>query len=826
MKERQIKIALASLLSNIGRLAVRASSGKDSSGREFLSGCSVSDELMLCAGLMDSDAESTSGTPDTGENVHGAADPETAGLRALVRMADDIAASLTGHSGGKSGSAAEDPDCQFESIYNLLNLDEREASGAAEEKLYYSAGTLKDGIRFPLTRTAIDTCCDVYGEDYEPLSAEFYQHLLDETGCRLKTLEFTDSFLSSLMNVLEVNLTYVPAFCSSSAPSDISMYDHMKMSVAVALALDEYLEERIPEASESGNQRTAEFLKLLSGSEELLGSGAFVMFSMDLCGIQDFIYTITTEKALKTLRSRSFYLELLMEHMIDMLLDEFSLCRASLIYSGGGHCYILLPNLQSTGQRLADFCRGINRWLTDTFGISLFLSSGFSPCSPYSLCNRPEGSFSRIFTEIGDMITRAKNCRYSAQDLMRLNGQEHEDYTRECRICRRTGHLDSDGKCMSCLQFEEFSNRIQNGGDYFAVLRGSEPDTLPLPGDCCLAALTGQELKARMSRHGEKPARVYSKNSFTNELDVTTRLWVGDYFYDRVMENLAGASTGIRRIAVLRADVDNLGQTFIRGFESRKYGTRFVNLARTAALSRSLSMFFKYHINTILSRREFSLGAEKTDPERKVTVVYSGGDDVFLIGAWDEVVECAVDLSRALKKYTSGALTISAGIGIYQQSYPVSAAAEETAAYEDASKSRPGKSAVTLFSSGSVHDENGAAVDDGTYSWDEFKTVVAGEKYRILADFFGCSSVRGNSFLYRILELIEGRGEKINFARLAYLLSRLEPRSGAPDAEKKAYSRFAQNIYRWMGSGKDCRQLKTAIQLYVYMNRERSEEEA
>ena len=42
---------------------------------------------------------------------------------------------------------------------------------------------------------------------------------------------------------------------------------------------------------------------------------------------QKFIYTITTKSALKSLRSRSFYLEIMMEHIIDTLLDKLHLSR-------------------------------------------------------------------------------------------------------------------------------------------------------------------------------------------------------------------------------------------------------------------------------------------------------------------------------------------------------------------------------------------------------------------------------------------------------------------------------------------------------------------
>ena len=58
----------------------------------------------------------------------------------------------------------------------------------------------------------------------------------------------------------------------------------------------------------------------------------FLLYSMDISGIQKFIYSISDKGALKGLRARSFYLEIMMEHVIDELLEKLSLSRANLIY--------------------------------------------------------------------------------------------------------------------------------------------------------------------------------------------------------------------------------------------------------------------------------------------------------------------------------------------------------------------------------------------------------------------------------------------------------------------------------------------------------------
>ena len=154
--------------------------------------------------------------------------------------------------------------------------------------------------------------------------------------------------------------------------------------------------------------------------------------------------------------------------------------------------------------------------------------------------------------------------------------------------------------------------------------------------------------------------------------------------------------------------------------------------------------------------------------------------------------------------------------------------AGETGVMEERSKYLPGKDAVTLLEDGESHemmaDNEEKSISDGTYQWDDFEDKVVAEKYRTLAAFFDITEKRGRSFLYKILELIrqqermlKGEGDKIGFARLVYLLTRLEPTKDGE--EKEAYRHFSKCMYQWIQSPEDCRQLKTAINLYAYMNR-------
>ena len=192
---------------------------------------------------------------------------------------------------------------------------------------------------------------------------------------------------------------------------------------------------------------------------------------------------------------------------------------------------------------------------------------------------------------------------------------------------------------------------------------------------------------------------------------------------------------------------------------------------------------------------------------RNVVIVYSGGDDVFIAGAWNEVIAVFCDLRQALEKFTLGTLTISGGIGVYDASYPVNVIARETQELEDASKCVDGKNAITIWN------------NEHTYAWDEFVEKVVGEKMQALNDYFNNNEQHGMAFLYHLTELLRNANEKIHIARYVYLLSRMEPDEKSDPEIKALYRKFSEKMYLWSQNKKDRKELITAIYLYVYMHR-------
>ena len=635
------------------------------------------------------------------------------------------------------------------------------------------------------------------------LSAEPYQAAAEALRRRLAELPREDAWVDSLLCLLESYTSMFPSSTCAGESPDISLYDHLKTTAAIGVCISEYLL-----SSGERNYKKRLFLEEAAFRKE----NAFLLYSADISGIQKFLYTVASDKALRSLRSRSFFLELLMEHYADELLLACGVSRTNLLYSGGGHCYILLPNTESVKAALSAWNQRFNAWLSGEFGVSLFLAHGWTECSGNDLTNTPaeDAPYKAMFRRVSAAVSRHKMHRYSAADLRRLNRPTPAS-GRECKVCGRTDDL-IDGRCPWCRLFAALSEKIQTKDVYF-VGTGEDAEhdfALPTPDGYAYILLTDEKTARLRLDSGAAVRRIYSKNRAFTGLRYSTRLYVGDYAFSNRMDELAQNASGVRRLGVCRMDVDDLGRSFVSGYERPGRATaaetqHYVTISRTAAFSRQMSLFFKCYINDVLSGK---YGGKRP---LAVTIVYSGGDDVFLVGAWNDTLEACLRIRAALRQFSCGSLTISGGLCVTDDSYPIRLAAERAGELEDRAKGEPGKDAIALFDPFLEH----------TYHWEEFSENVLGTKCALLTRFF-CSddAARGNSFLYRIVDLLRSaeRDGKLALARYAYLLARLAPPVSSP--AYRGYKEFSEKMYAWALDAAQRKQLITAIYIHVYENRE------
>lgn len=756
-------------------------------------------------------------------------------LAYIVYEADNIASGMDRRE-NEGEEKGFDPKLNLDSIFSV----------------FYSDKEIQVANKYPLIYKDINKAFNYPRKDISLATNSNYEALLNKIKSHFITKDINQISINQLLQIIEEGFSYVPSSTNRAEVCDISLYVHSKITSAVASCMKLYFDE----------QQIQDYKKYCfnSGSKIFRNEKIYLLISGDISGIQDFIYTIPSKGALKTLRGRSLYIDLLLEEFIDEYLEQIGLSRANVLYSGGGHFYILAPNIKDTKKAIDKLQAKMNRWLMENIGINLYLAIGTAECSANNLMkSEAQGN---LFATVNKKLKDDKTIRYSKdEDFLEyiFNVEKEEDTAKkECNICHNLVdklweyNSDEEIACEFCLNLYKLGQDILTQDLVFVISEEKIDGGIKIFGkdkDLYMYAVNIEDI----DMFKEKILRIYSKNNLL-ENDLAIRLYLADYSAknenDEVMtfDDLAKSSCkidkGIKRLGVLRLDIDDLGIAFSSGFVSDKDkiedNLRYATLSRYADLSKDISMFFKVAINKICAgdligcvdfeEKAFNIFGIAKAKKRKVNIIYAGGDDLFLVGAWDEVLEVAIDINRAFKQFTNGKLTLSAGMAMFSPTYPISKMAEIAGLLVQMSKNRKDKNSIALFGMETNLKANGQLECKHIYTWTDFEMKVCKEKMNYLlarlsfdGDKFNKLSV-GKSLIYRLMDLIQLADEdKLNIARFAYVLARMQPKQDKDEQKRKVYEDFVSKMYQWINNNEDKKQLATALNLLVYYLRDKKE---
>ncbi len=543
----------------------------------------------------------------------------------------------------------------------------------------------------------------------------------------------------SALSLFEAYLTTLP--CGYEHLADVSLYDHLKSVLAYADCLHTYLE----------NEQ-----KSLKEMKADLNATPFRMIGADVSGIQKFIYDIVSKNAAKNLKGRSFYLDLLVDSVIQRLLKEFALSSAHIIYASGGGFYLLAPNTGGFEEKLNMLKKELQDGLYTSHKTSLFLSLDSITVRLEDLFIQQGTSISGLWSELIALLKAQKQSRFSDRlvdhyqnffEPIEVGGKTTRDAITDEEFTAREhkealGALDNQsrkrfGKSIVFLDDVrdeddkvigvrspvkrltykqiELGRELREAVYWISTFEsihfqkaGSNEIIEFQP--CELGVFhyffTSGELEKNLSAL-PKGARILKINDLETE-SLTGGLkdnMVGFTFYggnkfpedDETKypvetDKLIPEKAEFRRIGLLRMDVDNLGQLFIDGFsEDQKTFSRF------SALSRNLDLFFKGYLNTIL----------KPFIDKKAAyILYAGGDDLFILGHWLDMMEVAEQIRADFNRMTANnaAVSLSAGLAILTHKFPIMLGADYAADAEKQAK-------------GHVYKENGLSAEKNSYSF-------------------------------------------------------------------------------------------------------------
>jgi len=486
--------------------------------------------------------------------------------------------------------------------------------------------------------------------------------------------EFTTVFLAALRKWAWC----VPAAAYKHEP-DVSLYDHSKMAGALAVCLIMLDEAHLSEL-ERDPFRHREAALLVGG---------------DVSGIQRFLYTVSSHGAAKSLRGRSAYLQLLSETIARFVLRELGLPPCNLIYSSGGHFYLLAP--LTARERLDGLAEEITQRLLDAHGgdLAVVLDAVVLQGIDFHV---EEGHLPERWAQLSLELRRRKHQLFralAAKAHTKIFGPFHTGGESErCAVCheewsnRRPLESDPEGirECSLCLSFEELSRLIARSSEFLVLSPRPGPPRRELKWHTILASF-GTEIWFCRAEELTDRASPESAIARVNETDLspcegiplqefrflpTITPWGEQGIQD--LAEMAATSEGAAYWAALRMDVDDLGEVFRKGLGE------CASLSRLATLSSMLSLFFEGYLNALCRR---------LDPEAQhLYLLYAGGDDLLLIGSWDRVLEAAWAIREDFKAFTcqNPSLTLSGGISLHHVKYPLYQAAADAKDYLEVAK--------------------------------------------------------------------------------------------------------------------------------------------
>jgi CRISPR-associated protein Csm1 len=497
--------------------------------------------------------------------------------------------------------------------------------------------------------------------------------------------------LRQLLSLLEKYTLFMPSR-PARADNDVTLFHHLKITAAIAsclvhLDLDEAALTNILAALGQGD------------SNDLLSKEAFYLVGSDLSGIQSFIYSVASKGALKGLRGRSVYLSALVEIVAESLLHELDLNPSNMIYCGGGHAYFLAPKNDSAISILRTKQHAVNQILNDAHKGKLALAVAWQPMR---LVDFIASAYVDVWEKLARKLAREKRrkaCQFFTDEISTknilgpFNAQGDE---KACTVCgdsasgtsREEG--DKDFRCSLCQSFERLSKDVARA-QYLAIELTKSSHQKQGFQDCAaiLEAVGGSyEFQTETTPSGT--AFIINRTDFLQKEDrylgfrfmgKHTPLRASNQLED--LESLADKAQELNKWGVLRADVDDLGKIMRVGV-----GGENNTIVKLSLLSHLIGLFFS---------AQPQLHAHK-DPYREgISLVYAGGDDLFVIGAWSLLPGLAEAIQKDFSDFTNGAMDLSAGIFLSpSKGYPVYQAAALAGKAESFAKDEGKKTSVPI----------------------------------------------------------------------------------------------------------------------------------
>jgi CRISPR-associated protein Csm1 len=531
---------------------------------------------------------------------------------------------------------------------------------------------------------------------------------------------------------------------------DISLADHLTSTAAIATALKAYHEK---EGYDNLGDSEAEKLILLS---------------LDFSGIQKFIFQKSKETkkwGAKILRARSFVVSLALESVIRKFIREFKVNISVNVVNAGGKSILILPNYSDSRKRIEELRRNLTEKLLRNFFGEVKIKIAYVTLSESDLELQ---KFQKKLEELHRAETEERFKLFRKEDL---ENSVFSNYASDvsssggiCPICgvrpvAKTKFRD-EKICELCKYLIERGEKLPKSKGVKVSFSSSKWEPIPnidvlseiteevldnLKEDESVYSFGWDEFQGAPIKDIENYVPVIEEIKEDWKKNLVSKCYEGESinfkksgipknFCHIALESLEennGVVRGKPFLAVLKSDVDRLGYIFLRGFARDLDQNSILSISRYVSLSRMLDFFFTEILKNLIKTKY-----------RNIYSVFSGGDDLFLIGDWKEILEFLIDFKKEFSRYvcSNPEFTVSTGIALLKPDTPVENIAElGEGALKKAKKTR---NTTVVFDKRIQHDKG--------FELEELLKKIPDEIYEFLEE-----ENLSTAIVYKLLEISE-----------------------------------------------------------------------
>jgi CRISPR-associated protein Csm1 len=536
-------------------------------------------------------------------------------------------------------------------------------------------------------------------KEYEKLYNEF----IEEIKKQKLTFKTIEDFLI-LKSIFEKYTTFIPSSTYFTYP-DVSLFDHSLATAAIAVAI------------KNGNEEN------------------FSLIQGDFTAIQSFIFSKMGESnkfITKILRAKSLFVNILTEIVAFNIVKELNLSIFNIVMNAGGKFTILSHKLNDSDlEKLNVIKQKANKLFSN---INYLQTKFIIGHIDFNKDKFKLGEFKDVFKDMALKFEEEK-LKFDVPFNV-FNGYIESLNKGKCDICGinpAEEEIEKTKFCKYCLKFKEIGENTPKANyikidldDWFDGfdLTDKKPDGL-------YYSLENYPLK-RIANYvpkfnGNEDMEKYKK--LLEEKFEEIKIGNIKTFYHIAADGVKKENEkykGRKYLAILKADVDNLGKIFINGFGENS------TFSRTLYLSRMLDYFFTTELMDFIEGKN-------------VYTVFAGGDDLFLIGHYEDIIITYDWIIKRFREYTNNPnFHLSAAIKLFNANVPVNLIADLAEEELEVAKGK-GKNKVYVFDNVIENNEFELFVNEKTKQYEEILNEVKNYK----------ESDSGITFFYKLYTFIE-----------------------------------------------------------------------